>query len=84
LSYYEFFIHDYRNAIIKAEKQGFEQGKKQSLEIIQRGLEQGKSTAKLEMAKQLLDLLDDAAISKTTGLSLLEIAELRNRRSQVQ
>jgi hypothetical protein len=40
--------------------------------------------SKIEIAKQLLDLLDDAAISHTTGLSLPEIAELRSMRSQNQ
>jgi predicted transposase/invertase (TIGR01784 family) len=40
--------------------------------------------SKIEIAKQLLDLLDDAAISHTTGLSLPEIAELRSMRSQDQ
>ncbi len=39
--------------------------------------------SKIEIAKQLLDLLDDAAISKTTGLSSPEIAELRSMRSQL-
>ncbi len=36
LEHQEFFIHDHRNAIIKAKKQGFEQGKNLSLEIIKR------------------------------------------------
>jgi predicted transposase/invertase (TIGR01784 family) len=40
--------------------------------------------SKIEIAKQLLDLLDDAAISHTTGLSLPEIAELRSMRLQDQ
>jgi predicted transposase/invertase (TIGR01784 family) len=84
LEHQEFFIHDYRNAIIKAKKQGFEQGKKLSLEIIKKRLEQGMSSGHLEVAENLLDLLDDAAISHASGLSLAEIAELRNRRSQDQ
>jgi hypothetical protein len=36
------------------------------------------------MATKLLDMLDDEAISRATGLSLAEIAELRNTRSQDQ
>ena len=67
------FIHDQRNIAIKSMKQGLKQG-----------LEQGRREAKLEMAEQLLDMLDDAAISRMSGLSLLEIAELRNMRSQNQ
>ena len=69
LQHQEFFIQDQHNAIVKALKQG---------------LEQGKTEAMLEMAGKLLDVLDDAAISRATGLSLTEIAELRSMRSQVQ
>ena len=65
----EFFIQDQHNAIVKAVKQG---------------LEQGKTEAMLEMAGKLLDVLDDDAISRATGLSLTEIAELRSMRSLVQ
>jgi hypothetical protein len=36
------------------------------------------------MATKLLDVLDDVAIVQATGLSLSEIAELRNMRSQDQ
>ncbi|MEA5477259.1 Rpn family recombination-promoting nuclease/putative transposase [Pseudanabaena galeata UHCC 0370] len=49
-----------------------------------KALKQGKTEAKLEMAAKLLDLLDDAAISHATGLSLPEIAKLRSTRSQNQ
>ena len=77
LEHQEFFIQDRRNAIIKALKQGEKQG-------LEQGLEQGKREVKLEMAAKLLDLLDDDAISRATGLSLLEIAELRSMRSQNQ
>ena len=69
LQHQEFFIQDQHNAIVKALKQG---------------LEQGKTEAMLEMAGKLLDVLDDDAISRATGLSLTEIAELRSMRSQVQ
>jgi predicted transposase/invertase (TIGR01784 family) len=69
LQHQEFFIQDQHNAIVKAVKQG---------------LEQGKTEAMLEMAGKLLDVLDDDAISRATGLSLTEIAELRSMRSLVQ
>ncbi|MFN9817764.1 MAG: Rpn family recombination-promoting nuclease/putative transposase, partial [Pseudanabaena sp.] len=49
-----------------------------------KALKQGKTEAKLEMAAKLLDLLDDAAISLATGMSLPEIAKLRSMRSQNQ
>ncbi len=67
LEHREIFIHDQRNAIKKALKQGLEQGKLE-----------GRLEEKLEIARQLLDILDDGAISRTTGLSLDEIARLRN------
>lgn len=62
----EMFIHDQRNAIKKALSQGR-----------QEGLEEGKLAAKMEMARKLLDILDDAAISQASGLSVVEIARLR-------
>jgi len=62
----EMFIHDQRNAIKKALSQGR-----------QEGLEEGKLAAKIEMARKLLDILDDAAISQASGLSVVEIARLR-------
>ena len=73
LEHQEFFIQDQHNAIIKAERQG-----------LNRGLEQGERNATLAMATKLLDMLDDEAIARATGLSLAEIAELRNTRSQDQ
>ena len=77
LEHQEFFIQDQHNAIVKALKQGEKQG-------LEQGLEQGKTEATLEMATKLLDLLDDAAVSHATGLSLPEIAKLRSMRSQDQ
>jgi len=44
---------------------------------IKKALNTGKTEGKLEMAKQLLDVLDDAAISRASGLSLDEIMKLR-------
>jgi predicted transposase/invertase (TIGR01784 family) len=52
--------------------------------IQEQGFEQGKTEATLAMATKLLDLLDDAAVSHATGLSLPEIAKLRSMRSQHQ
>jgi len=62
----EMFIHDQRNAIKKALNQGRQEGR-----------EEGREEGKLEMAKQLLDVLDDAAISQASGLNMTEIAQLR-------
>lgn len=80
LEHHEIFIHDQRNAIKKAVKQGLQQGLEQGLEQgLQQGLEQGELKAKLEIAKQLLAVLDDEAIIQATGLSLEQITELRNK-----
>jgi len=69
------FIHDQRNAIKKATRLGLEQGKREG---IQQGIEQGALKAKLEIAQQLLAVLDDEAICQSTGLSVDAIAQLRN------
>jgi len=44
---------------------------------VKKALTQGRAEGKLEMARQLLDLLDDEAISLASGLSVQEIAQLR-------
>jgi predicted transposase/invertase (TIGR01784 family) len=63
LEHREIFIHDQRNAIKKALRQGKEEGRLET---------------KLEIAKQLINMLDDEAIASTTGLSVDEVAQLRN------
>ncbi len=69
----EIYIHDQRNAIKKAVRQGREQG-------IEQGREQGMREAQFEIAKRLLDVLDEETISRTTGLSLEEIQRLKGDR----
>jgi predicted transposase/invertase (TIGR01784 family) len=56
------FIQDQRGVITKARKQGREEGREQE---------------RLAIARQLLPLLDDAAIAQTTGLAIAEIQRLR-------
>jgi predicted transposase/invertase (TIGR01784 family) len=73
LEHREMFIHDQRNAIKKALRQGLEQG-------LEQGKMEGRRETKLRIAKQLLDVLDDEAIARTTELSLDEVAQLRNSR----
>ncbi|NJN29619.1 MAG: Rpn family recombination-promoting nuclease/putative transposase [Synechococcales cyanobacterium RM1_1_8] len=58
----EMFIHDQRNAVRLALRQGIEQGDRQ---------------AQRRIAQELLNLLDDTTISQTTGLSLAEVQALR-------
>ena len=71
LEHQEIFIQDQRNVVKKALNQGIELG-------IEQGIEQGKLETQLAIAQQLLDVLDDAAISRTTGLSIEQIARLRS------
>jgi predicted transposase/invertase (TIGR01784 family) len=59
----EMFIHDQRNAIKKA---------------LNQGLKEGKVAARIEIARNLLAVLDDEAISRALGLSLQEITQLRD------
>ncbi|MGL5066202.1 MAG: Rpn family recombination-promoting nuclease/putative transposase [Sarcina sp.] len=63
-------IHDEANALYSAREQGREQG-------IEQGKEKGKEEAKFEVAKNLLDVLDDETISIKTGLSIVEVRKLR-------
>lgn len=67
LEHQEIFIQDQRGAIRKAAQQG-----------LQQGLQQGEQTAKLDIARRLLPLLDDQAIAESTGLRLEEIQQLRH------
>lgn len=58
----EIYIHDQRNAIRRAMRQGREQGMRES---------------QVEIAKRLLNVLDEEVISQTTGLSLEEVQQLK-------
>ena len=62
----------------KGIQKGIEQGVKQGLEQgVKQGLEQGAKQEKIEIAKNLLDILDDETISLKTGLSIEEVKEIR-------
>ncbi len=62
----EIFIHDSRNAILKARQEGRLEG-----EAI------GAKQSAIAIARQLLDVLDIETISQTTGLSVEDIQTLR-------
>lgn len=66
----EIYIHDQRNAITKAVRQGLEQG-------LEQGRAKGIREGIVEIAKRLLDVLDEETISQKTGLSIEEIQRLR-------
>jgi PD-(D/E)XK nuclease family transposase len=61
------FIQDQRNAIVLATKQALKQV-----------MEQGTRTAQVTIAQKLLAIMDDQAISQTTGLSIDEVQRLRS------
>jgi predicted transposase/invertase (TIGR01784 family) len=76
------FIYIQNSSIKLAEEQGLKQGIKQGIEQgvkqgIERGVEQGIEQRNLEIAKNLLDVLDDKTIAQKTGLAAEKIKMLR-------
>ena len=84
------FIYIQNSSIKLAEKQGIEQGVKQGIEQgvkqgieqgvkqgIEQGVKQGIEQRNLEIAKNLLDILDDKTIAQKTGLAAEKIKMLR-------
>lgn len=69
LEHQEIYIQDQRNAITKAVKQAVSQA-----------VSQARKEKALEIAKGLLDVLDEATISQTIGLSIEEIQKLKQAR----
>ncbi|MFL7797809.1 hypothetical protein OIM93_13275, partial [Clostridium chauvoei] len=66
------------NAEEKGREQGLEEGREQGLEEgREQGLEEGKLLERINIAKNLLDVLDNETISLKTGLSVEEIEKLR-------
>ena len=65
---------DDKNALDTAEQKGVKKGIKKGIE---QGIEQGKLKEKLEIAKNLLDILDNETISIKTGLLIQQIKDLR-------
>lgn len=59
-------LHDEANALYSAEKKGIEKGKLE-----------GKKEAKLELARNLLDILDEEIIALKTSLSIEEVKKLK-------
>jgi len=68
LEHQSIFIQDQRGAITKATQQGIEQG-----------IQQGRQEAQLEIARQLLGVMEDGAIADVTGLALSQIQALRQQ-----
>jgi predicted transposase/invertase (TIGR01784 family) len=66
----EMFIEDQRNLIVRGQQEGRQQG-------LEEGRQEGMREKALEIAKQLLDILDDQTISEKTGLTSEDIQQLR-------
>ena len=76
----QMFLHDNRNALLKAQQQGLQQGLQQGRqEGLQEGLQEGERRKALEIARQLLGKMDVAAIAQTTGLPIPEIEQLQKQ-----
>lgn len=83
---HEIFVQDVRGAISKAEKdarrtalqEGRQEGRQEGLqEGRQAGLQEGRQETTIEIARQLLDVLDVETISQKTGLTIAEVQSLR-------
>ena len=66
----ELYIQDQQAAMIKSKKEGRAEGRAQG---IAEGIAEGREEKRKEIARQLLGILDEETISKTTGLSIEEI-----------
>ena len=69
-------VNAIKTAEKKAEARGEARGEKRGLE---KGMQKGIEKEKLNIAKQLLDVLDDETIALKTGLSTLVIKKLRDK-----
>lgn len=70
----QMFLHDSRNAMLKAWQEGKQAGRQEGEKV---GEERGRQETALSIARQLLDVLDVETISLKTGLSIAEIQQLR-------
>ena len=69
-----------RKGLEKGIKQGIKEGIKQGIEQgLQQGLMEGENRKSIEIAINLLDVLDNETISAKTGLTISEIKRLRNK-----
>jgi predicted transposase/invertase (TIGR01784 family) len=66
----EMFIHDSKNAILKAQRDAEAKG-------LEKGREEGAKEKALSIARSLLGVLDVQTISQITGLSVAEVEQLQ-------
>lgn len=70
------FIILQRGSLELAERKGRETGRQEGREV---GLQEGMEKAREDVARNLLDILDDATIAAKTGLSPAQVSQLRSR-----
>ena len=58
--------------LLERDREKIEEGRKE-------GREEGRLEEKLDIARNLLDVLDDETIAKKTGLSIEEVKKLREK-----
>jgi predicted transposase/invertase (TIGR01784 family) len=82
----EMFIQDQQGVMLKGIEEGLAQGREEGLaqgreegreEGLVQGMQEGMREKALEIARQLLNVLDNQTISQTTGLSVEDIQNLR-------
>ncbi|MEA2050022.1 MAG: Rpn family recombination-promoting nuclease/putative transposase [Campylobacterota bacterium] len=72
------FIYIQRNSIEKAKRDALKQGLKEGIEQgLEQGLEQGEKNKQIEIARNLLDILDIETIALKTGLTTFEVEHLK-------
>ena len=72
-------IHDQASREHFAREEGIAEGKAEGIaKGIAKGNIEGKAESQLEIARNLLDILDDEIIAKKTGLDLDTVRQLRN------
>ena len=62
------------------EQKGKEEGKEEGR---QEGIQEGRQEGIIEIAKNLLDVLDDKTIALKTGLDIEEVRKLREKQKQM-
>jgi len=76
LKYYRDMKNSIDTARDEGREEGIELGKQEGIEL---GKQEGEQTKALVIAKNLLDLLDDATIATKTGLTLEQVQSLRKQ-----
>ena len=67
-------IYEMRAKILKDKVSALNEAERKG---VKKGIQKGEKNKAIEIAKNLLDILDDETIAVKTGLSIVEIKELR-------